>query len=1008
MDIHLQGAMDGIAVAEEIRRRFRLPVIFLTAYSEDMTLDRAKLAEPLGYILKPFNDRELKSTIEIGLYKHRAEEEIRRLNRLYDVLSQVNQAIVHVRTREDLLSAVCRLVVERGAADLAWIGWLDRDTSRISPVGCFGNRTDMLSEADFYADNRPEGQANPGKAVREGKPFVCQECDSGGCRYPSSKTPAQFGFRSCGSFPLRFQGQVCGVLSLCVTEQGFFREREMELLTEVAASISFALDKIEDDLQRKQAQEALRESEERLTLALAASRMGVWEWDIQTNGVFWSPECYGIVGAEPSSQTLESFTNVIHPEDASRVMAAVNQALAERVIYAAEFRIVRADGEVRWLSNYGQAKYGEDGKPARLVGTVSDITERKRAEEALKRSEATLRSVISASPVGIAVWRNDGAVDWINDRMTTITGYTLEEVRGKAPSLLYASSDEFHRIGEELCNLIRLESIGTAETRWIHKDGSLRDIHLRGAAMDPQDISAGIVFTAVDITELKRAEAALRESEERYRIAIENSNDGIALARKDELVFVNRRFLEISGYDREEEVLHIDSSVLIHPTDRERLRKLAEMRMRGEPTPSRYEFKGLRKDGTGIDIEASVASFLYRGERVSLIYFRDITERKRSEEALRESQERYRTLAEHSVDGIAIVSRGLFAYVNRKLCRMFGYDGPEEIVGVSPAIVVHPDDAEGVEDRAKRRMRGENVPSQHEFVGVTKAGKTLRIEISSALIPYGKGTAILAYYRDVTERRRLEDQLRQAQKLEAVGQLAAGIAHEINTPIQYVGDNLRFLKESFRDIIALTHLNGKLLESARNNTVSDGLVDEIERTAAAMDIAYLESDIPKAIQQSVEGVERVTTIVRAMKEFSHPGTKEKTLVDINKALQNTVTVSRNEWKYVSDVVTELDEGLPLVPCLPGEFNQVILNIVINAAQAIAEKAGTPEEKGLIKISTQNQRRVGGDQHQRHGARDTAGHTLTGIRSLLHHEGGRQRDGPGTGHRPLHYRGQAWR
>ena len=133
MDIRLHGGMDGITAAEEIHRKFNIPVIFLTAYSEDATLSRAKLAEPFGYILKPFDDRELKSAIEIALYKHQTENEMRRLNRLYDVLSQVNQAVVRGTVREELLATVCRLMVERGAMDLVWIGRMDAQSFCIAP-----------------------------------------------------------------------------------------------------------------------------------------------------------------------------------------------------------------------------------------------------------------------------------------------------------------------------------------------------------------------------------------------------------------------------------------------------------------------------------------------------------------------------------------------------------------------------------------------------------------------------------------------------------------------------------------------------------------------------------------------------------------------------------------------------------------------------------------------------------------------------------------------------------
>ncbi len=266
MDIRLIGEMDGIETAVEILRRFRIPVIFLTSYSEDETIERAKLAEPYGYLLKSFEDRDLKSAIEMALHKHRTEEEIRRLNRLYDVLSQVNQTIVRVKSPEELFPAVCRLVVERGAIDLAWIGRLDSVSSRIEPAAWFGERSELTAGAELHADDRIEERGNPGRAISEGRPFICNECKGTGCLYPNEKAPVEFGFKSCGSFPLTFQGSVWGSLNICVSEPGFFREREIDLFREVALDISFALDKIEADARRERAEEDLRKSESRFKL----------------------------------------------------------------------------------------------------------------------------------------------------------------------------------------------------------------------------------------------------------------------------------------------------------------------------------------------------------------------------------------------------------------------------------------------------------------------------------------------------------------------------------------------------------------------------------------------------------------------------------------------------------------------------------------------------------------------------------------------------------------------
>jgi len=205
---------------------------------------------------------------------------------------------------------------------------------------------------------------------------------------------------------------------------------------------------------------------------------------------------------------------------------------------------------------------------------------------------------------------------------------------------------------------------------------------------------------------------------------------------------------------------------------------------------------------------------------------------------------------------------------------------------------------------------------------------------------------------EIAERNRMELELAQSQKMEAVGHLAAGIAHEINTPAQYVGDNIRFLRDAFTNIDGLLGDLNRLLEAAQHGEIAPELIAEVNSNFRSADVEYTKAEAPKAIQHSLEGIERVANIVRAMKEFSHPGNGQKQLVDLNRAIECTLTVSRNEWKHVADLVTDFDPNLPTVSCLPGDINQVVLNLVVNAAQAIAAAAGHGRQgRGTLAVRT---------------------------------------------------------
>ena len=219
------------------------------------------------------------------------------------------------------------------------------------------------------------------------------------------------------------------------------------------------------------------------------------------------------------------------------------------------------------------------------------------------------------------------------------------------------------------------------------------------------------------------------------------------------------------------------------------------------------------------------------------------------------------------------------------------------------------------------------------------------------LIEAGQMKGAVICFNDVTDRKRMEVELRHAQKLEAVGSLAAGIAHEINTPIQFIGDNTRFLQDAFRDTVELVKAYEDYCERARNGTAD---AEALARPSAARkkaDWEYLETEVPKALDQALDGVSRVATIVRGMKEFSHVDrSSHKAAADINKALESTLIVARNELKYVADVDVQLGD-IPAVHCHLGDLNQVFLNLLINASHAISDMVKGTAQRGHIGVRT---------------------------------------------------------
>lgn len=475
----------------------------------------------------------------------------------------------------------------------------------------------------------------------------------------------------------------------------------------------------------------------------------------------------------------------------------------------------------------------------------------------------------------------------------------------------------------------------------------------------------------------------LEESEQRYRELVESAQ--VAFWQRDlqsgHFTFVSQQAEELLGFpchEWMEDANFWERHVLRQDRD---LAVAHQKRTVASLSTEPIEHRMTASDGSVVWVRTAMR--LVRkpsgGQELVGSMF-DITKRKQTEEALEEERRLFAALMDASPECIYFKDpQSRFVRVNKAVANLFGLEDPDQALGKSDAdFFASSYVSRALGDEHQIITTGEPLVDREEretwpdgrfsWISVTKmplrnsrdeicgtigvsrditerklAEESLRERTRELL----KTNAELE--RQIAERRSLEGQLVQAQKLESIGQLAAGVAHEINTPIQYVGDNCRFFADSFSQIDTVLRQYAQLLEQAKQSELAFDLVSEIEETIETVDLPYLLDEIPRAIEQSTEGVERVAHIVRAMKEFSHPGLARMEAIDLNHAIKSTLMVCRNEWKYVADTVTRLDPELPPVRCLVGEINQVFLNVVVNAAHAIADLR--LEAKGTITIAT---------------------------------------------------------
>ena len=638
---------------------------------------------------------------------------------------------------------------------------------------------------------------------------------------------------------------------------------------------------------------------------------------------------------------------IVKPFEPSQIKIAVENALRRRKL------------EMRQELDQKTLQAAVEAKTAEMEHALRQLEHAKQESDLLAQNVQNqlcfVNAMMNAMPSPIFYKDIHGAFLGCNTAFHEFIGRPATEIIGKsiydiAPRDL---ADELHQYDQEL---LRKPGKQTYEIKFTHADKSVSDVIVNKASyQDATGQMAGNVGVILDITERKSMEQRLVESEARLKTIWDSIQIGVMVIDRDsrEILDVNPEAAALIGLPRQEIVGRVCHD-FICPN------KMGQCPVIDlGATIEKTERVLVNTDGIKIPVLKTATPSTLNGRSVLIESLLEITNLKKTERKLHNAHKEMVDLVS-SITSIFIGLSPAMSIVqwNREAEKVFRMPA-EQVLNISLWDAAIPWDR-AIVKKAVEECAMSRLPVDLEKLVIHRPdGKNgfLGLRMTATESEPDKPTGILIMGADITERTILESQLTQAQKLESIGQLAAGIAHEINTPIQYVGDNVRFLKDAFETFLEIIRLYEQIISSNQSCACSAAMIQEACQHIQASDFSYFAEEVPKAVEQTLEGVTRIGKIVRSMKEFSHPGADEKTTVDINKALESTISVSKNEWKYVADMETEFDPTLPLVPCFPGELNQVFLNMIINAAHAIeAALKASIADKGCIRISTHN----GGD------------------------------------------------
>lgn len=626
----------------------------------------------------------------------------------------------------------------------------------------------------------------------------------------------------------------------------------------------------------------------------------------------------------PQKYLLGSHSSDYFSENCRAAFANNRLLLQEKGYWEGEVELATSKGGKVSVWRKEKAIYDKDQKFIGAVVYNRDITERKRADEALRQSEATLRSVFKATPVGLCIMKDRVYVN-ANKAWYESFGYSESDIIGQTTRMLYENEDEYQRVGRELYANLQTRGLASVETRLRRKDGVSRDVIVTAGSLQLEDYSLGSIVAIEDITNRKQAEDSLKRSEYLYRLIFESTGNANLLLHEDtKIILANSEFEKLSGYFKEEIEGKKSWTEFVAEEDLNRMMQYHHLRRTGDgPVPRKYECGLKDRQGNIKDIAISVD--MIPGTKESIASLHDITERKQAERILQESQRRLADIIEFLPDATLIIDEdGKIIAWNRAMEIMSGVK-KETMLGKGnyeyalpfygrrrPLIIdyaLHPD--QEVENQYSTIHRMGDVLFGETFTTNLPRGNTHLSATASVLRDdNGNITAAIECIRDNTERKNLEEHLNRAEKMKSLGTLAGGVAHDLNNVLGVLVGYSELIREELPAGGSLKRYADNLLQSSmKASAIIQDLLTLARRGVNVSEVVELN----RLVSDYLESPEFEKL------KFYHPDVK---------------------------IETELEDGLLCVKGSPIHLGKTIMNLVSNAAEAISGR-------GEVTVRTEN-------------------------------------------------------